>query len=59
MLTAACHGPIESGSRVPTGVEQRGGAYEHRGGSGSTRGNPMQRMFQSVATQRESCGGGL
>jgi len=27
------------------GVEQRGGAYEHGGGSGSTRGNPMQRMF--------------
>ena len=23
------------------GVEQRGGAYEHGGGSGSTRGNPM------------------
>ena len=35
------------------GVEQRGGAYEHGGGSGSTRGNPMQRMFRSATSQRE------
>ena len=36
------------------GVEQRGGAYEHREGSGSTRGNPMQRMFRRATSQRES-----
>jgi hypothetical protein len=28
------------------GVEQRGGAYEHGGGSGSTRENPLQRMLR-------------
>ena len=36
------------------GVEQRGGAYEHGGGSGSTRGNAMQRMFRRATSQRES-----
>ena len=36
------------------GVEQRGGAYEHGGGSGSTRDNPMQRMFRRATSQRES-----
>ena len=35
-------------------MEQRGGAYEHGGGSGSTRGNPMQRMFRRATSQRES-----
>ncbi|CAN6284201.1 unnamed protein product [Urochloa humidicola] len=35
------------------GVEQRGGAYEHGGGSGSARGNPLQRMFGRAASQRE------
>ena len=49
-----CYGSIESGSRVPTGVEQRGGAYERGGGSGSTRGNVMQRMFRRSTSQRES-----
>jgi hypothetical protein len=28
------------------GVEQRGGAYKHGGGSGSTRENPLQRMLR-------------
>ena len=36
------------------GVEQRGGAYERGGGSGSTRGNVMQRMFRRSTSQRES-----
>ena len=36
------------------GVEQRGGAYERGGGSGSTRGNAMQRMFRRATSQRES-----
>ena len=36
------------------GVEQRGGAYERGGGSGSTRGNVMQRMFRKSTSQRES-----
>ena len=36
------------------GVEQRGGAYECGGGSGSTRGNAMQRMFRRATSQRES-----
>ena len=35
-------------------VEQRGGAYKHEGGSGSTRGNVMQRMFRKSTSQRES-----
>jgi len=36
------------------GVEQRGGAYERGGGSGSTRGNAMQMMFRRATSQRES-----
>ena len=36
------------------GVEQRGGAYERGWGSGSTRGNVMQRMFRRSTSQRES-----
>ena len=36
------------------GVEQRGGAYERGEGSGSTRGNVMQRMFRRSTLQRES-----
>ena len=36
------------------GVEQRGGAYERGGGSGSTRENAMQRMFRRATSQRES-----
>ena len=35
-------------------MEQRGGAYEHGGGSGSTRGNAMQRMFRRATSQRKS-----
>ena len=35
------------------GVEQRGGAYERGGGSGSTRGNVMQRMFRRSTSQRK------
>ncbi|CAM0146800.1 unnamed protein product [Urochloa decumbens] len=35
------------------GVDERGGAYEHGGGSGSARGNPLQRMFGRVTSQRE------
>ena len=35
-------------------MEQRGGAYEHGGGSGSTRRNAMQRMFRRATSQRES-----
>ena len=35
-------------------MEQRGGSYERGGGSGSTRGNVMQRMFQRSTSQRES-----
>ena len=35
-------------------MEQRGGAYEHGGGSGSTRGNPLQRMLRRATSQRES-----
>ena len=36
------------------GVEQRGGVYEHGGDSGSTRGNPLQRMLRRATSQRES-----
>ena len=36
------------------GVEQRGGVYEHGGDSGSTRGNPLQRMLRWATLQRES-----
>ena len=36
------------------GVEQRGGSYERGGGSGSTRGNVMQRMFRRSTSQKES-----
>ena len=32
------------------GVEQRGGAYEHGGGSGSMRGNAMQRVFRRATS---------
>ena len=35
-------------------VEQRGGAYKHEGGSGSTRENAMQRMFRRATSQRKS-----
>ena len=35
-------------------MEQRGGAYERGGGSGSTSGNVMQRMFRRSTSQRES-----
>ena len=35
-------------------VERRGGAYKRGGGSGSTRGNVMQRMFRKSTSQRES-----
>ena len=35
-------------------VEQRGGAYERGGGSGSTRENAMERMFRRATSQRES-----
>ena len=37
-------------------MEQRGGSYEHGGGSGSARGNPVQRMFQRATSLRESLG---
>ena len=35
-------------------MEQRGGAYGRGGGSGSTRGDAMQRMFRRATSQRES-----
>jgi hypothetical protein len=34
------------------GVKQRGGEYEHGGGSGSARGNALHRMFQRATSQR-------
>jgi hypothetical protein len=36
------------------GVEQRGGAYEHGGGSGSTRENPLQRMLRRSGSRRDT-----
>jgi hypothetical protein len=36
------------------GVEQRGGAYEHGGGSGSTRENPLQRILRRSGSQRDT-----
>jgi hypothetical protein len=39
------------------GWEQRGGAYERGGGSGSLGLNPLQRMLRR-ATKGHSCGGG-
>jgi hypothetical protein len=36
------------------GVEQRGGSYEHGGGSGSTRGNPLERLLRRATSSRES-----
>jgi hypothetical protein len=36
------------------GVEQRGGAYEHEGGSGSTRENPLQRMLRRSGSRRDT-----
>jgi hypothetical protein len=36
------------------GVEQRGGAYEHGGGSGSTRENPLQRLLRRSGSRRET-----
>jgi hypothetical protein len=36
------------------GVEQRGGTYEHGGGSGSTRENPLQRMLRRSDSRRDT-----
>jgi hypothetical protein len=36
------------------GVKQRGGAYEHGGGSGSTRENPLQRMLRRSGSRRDT-----
>jgi hypothetical protein len=36
------------------GVEHRGGAYEHGGGSGSTRENPLQRLLRRSGPQRNT-----
>jgi hypothetical protein len=36
------------------GVEQRGGAYVHGGGSGSTRENPLQRMLRRSGSRRDT-----
>jgi hypothetical protein len=36
------------------GVEQRGGAYEHGGGRGSTRENSLQRMLRRSGSRREA-----
>jgi hypothetical protein len=35
-------------------VEQRGGAYEHGGGSGSTRENPLQRLLRRSGSRRDT-----
>lgn len=37
-------------------VQQRGGAYEHGGGSGSRGGNPVQRIFRRATSLRQTPG---